>query len=464
MFLGKQNKIFLQIMEPTAALNKLKVQVTNKQILSIALPITLSVLIPQINMLINSVFLGSVSEEALGNAGITAVYYLIFAVAGHGLNNAMQTVFSKNAGSGHHYNFKIILAQGIRISLLFACIGIAFTWLIAPYIMQQVTSAAAYPQEMAFLKIRIWGLPFLYLFQMGNAFLVASLNSKYLIIAFVVDAAVNILFDYLLIFGHGGFSAMGFNGAAVASIIAEFAGMAIVLVVLIATGIKKEYGLLQSFAYHKKISNEVLKISLPLVGQYVISVTTWLIFFLLLEGRGQMAKAISNVMRNVFGLAGVFVWAFAATSNTMVGNLMGQNRQADVLPAITKIMYWSIAFCCVPVLILNIYPQVFFSLFQQNNLFIQEGTSVIRMVSLGIMLMSIANIWLNGVTGTGNTKINLAIELVAISLYMGYTWYFMKINYVSLAMAWSNEFVYWSSIFLLSFLYLKSGRWKGLKG
>jgi type IV secretory pathway VirB6-like protein len=82
------------------------------------------------------------------------------------------------------------------------------------------------------------------------------------------------------------------------------------------------------------------------------------------------------------------------------------------------------------------------------------------MVSLGMVFMSIANIWLNGVTGTGKTKTNLKIELVAISLYLSYTLYFMKVNYISLAMAWSNEFVYWTSIFAMSFIYLKSGNWK----
>ena len=447
-------------METAATLNELKVQVNNRQILSMAIPITLSILIPQLNMLINSIFLGKVSEEALGNAGITGVFYLIFAVAGHGLNNAMQTVFSKNAGSGNPENFKIIFSQGIRISLQFAAVGILFTWLIAPFIMQSVADAASYPQEMSFLKIRILGLPFLYLFQMGNAFLVASLNSRYLMIAFICEAAVNIIFDYFLIFGHAGFSAMGFNGAAVASVIAECTGMIVVFSVLIVTGLRKKYDLLHSLKYNKEINKQVLNVSLPLVAQYVISVTTWLVFFLLLEGRGANAKAISNVMRNVFGIAGVFIWAFASTSNAMVSNLMGQKREMDIIPAIKRIMMWSIGFCAVPVLILNIFPEVFFSLFGQDESFIKEGISVIRMVSLGMILMSIANIWLNGVTGTGKTKINLKIELVAISLYLGYTIYFMKINYISLAMAWSNEFIYWTAIFIMSFLYLRSGKWK----
>ena len=447
-------------METGATLNDLKVEVNNKQILSIALPITLSILIPQLNLLINSIFLGQVSEEALGNAGITGVFYLIFAVAGHGLNNAMQSVFSKNAGSGNHENFKTILSQGIRISLQVAAVGILFTWLIAPFIMKSVADASSYPQEMSFLKIRIFGLPFLYLFQMGNAFLVASLNSRYLMIAFICEAVVNILFDYLLIFGHGGFPSMGFNGAAIASILAEFTGMIVVFSVLIVSGLKAKYSLLKTFTFNKNINDEILKVSIPLVAQYVISVTTWLVFFLLLEGRGTNAKAISNVMRNVFGIAGVFIWAFASTSNTMVSNLMGQKREEDIIPAIIKITYWSVGFCAVPVFILNIYPEVFFSLFGQDDVFIKEGISVIRMVSLGMVFMSIANIWLNGVTGTGKTKTNLKIELVAISLYLSYTLYFMKVNYISLAMAWSNEFVYWIAIFAMSFFYLKNGNWK----
>ena len=447
-------------METAAAINNLKVGVNNRQILSIALPITFAILIPQLNMLTNSIFLGQLSAEALGNAGITGVFYLIFAVAGNGLNNALQTVFSRNAGSGNSETFKVILTQGIRIGLQFAFVCILFTWFVAPYIMQQVADPVSYPGEMSFLKIRILGLPFLFLFQMGNAFLVASLNSRWLMVGFVFEASVNILFDYLLIFGKGGFPKMGFNGAALASVLAEATGMFVVLLVLIYTGLRKQYDLLSSFKFDKFLNKEILRVSVPLVSQYIISVTTWLIFFLLIEGRGTEAKAVSNVMRNVFGLAGVFVWAFASTTSSMVSNIMGQNREELVIPLVVRIMCWSMGLCFLMCGLLNLFPEIFFRLFGQDESFVLAGVPVIRTVSLGIMFMSIANIWLNAVTGTGKTKMNLAIEIVAITLYLSYTWYFMKIHYVSLAMAWSNEFIYWTCIFLMSFFYIKSGRWK----
>ncbi|MBL0358789.1 MAG: hypothetical protein IPP72_18830 [Chitinophagaceae bacterium] len=224
---------------------------------------------------------------------------------------------------------------------------------------------------------------------------------------------------------------------------------------------KKQYGLLQNFAYDKIKSKQIIKIATPLILQFVISVATWLAFFILIESRhDENAKAISQTMRNVFGLAGVFVWAFAGTSNAMISNLMGQRREDKVMEAISRITLWSFGFCCIMCLLVNIFPAQFFRLFGQGSEFVEQGIPVLRVVTFGLLIMSIANIWLNGVTGTGKTRVNLGIEIIAIIVYFVYTWYFMKTNYISLAWAWSNELVYWSAIFILSFAFLKSGMWK----
>ncbi len=448
-------------METASLAKDLKVQVTNRQILSIALPISLAILIPQINLLTNSIFLGNLSTAALGNAGITGVFYLIFAAAGHGFNNAVQSVLSGYAGSDQPGRFKIVLAQGIRISLLFAAFGILFTILGTPLLFKSVADPSSSAEEVAFLRVRIMGLPFLYLFQMGNAFLVASLNSRWLIIGFVVEALVNVLFDYLLIFGHAGFPAMGFMGAAWASVIAEIFGFLTVFLVLVLTGLKKEYALFSKMGFDAGISRQIVHVALPLVLQFMVSVGTWLVFFFLIESlRDPDAKAISNTMRNVFGLAGVFVWAFSGTSNTMVSNLIGQGKQDLVLKAIGRIALWSFSLCLLMCILVNSIPYLFFGLFGQGGDFVTGGVPVLRVVSAGMLVMSVGNIWLNGVTGTGKTRINLVIEIVAIILYLLYTYYVVKINYHSLALAWSNEFVYWTSILLASMFYLRSGRWK----
>jgi len=194
--------------------------------------------------------------------------------------------------------------------------------------------------------------------------------------------------------------------------------------------------------------------------QYMLSLTTWLVFFLMIETRGAMAKAISNTMRNVFGIAGIFTWAFSGTCNTMVSNLIGQGKKKIVILAIRKISFLSLGCSLFIVILLNIFPSQFFQLFSNEPIFWDNGTPVIRMVSIGMLLMSVSNVWLNAVTGTGFTKINLIIEIVAIGLYLIYTWYFMHYHYVSLAMAWSNELVYWGIIMIAALGFMLTGKWK----
>jgi len=185
-----------------------------------------------------------------------------------------------------------------------------------------------------------------------------------------------------------------------------------------------------------------------------------LVFFILLEQYGDRARAISNAMRNIFGLMGIMIWAFASTSNTMVSNLIGQGMESKVMKAVYKTMLLSLGTTLCMLAILNIFPYSFLALFRQDALFVKDALPVIRVVSLGMIMMSVAAIWLNAITGTGKTKMNLAIEGVAIAFYLVYTFTVVKKLKLSLAVVWSNELVYWLLIFLVSFWFIKKGSWR----
>lgn len=440
----------------------LQVKITNRQILQIALPISAALLIPNINFITNNIFLGGLGERELGNAGTTGVFYLILMVCGNGLSTAMQSLISRHGGEGNIAKIHTIFSQGVRIALIFAATGILLTGFIAPLCLKPFVKPDNFLQVINFLKIRMWGLPFLYLFQLGNAFLIGTLNSRFMMIGTIGEALINIFFDYVLIYGAFAFPQLGFNGAAIASVIAEFSGMAIVYIVIFKKGLKKKFNLFSDFSYDRATSKSILKISAPLVLQFAISLITWLIFFILLEDYGERAKAISNAMRNVFGVAGVFIWAFASTTNTMVSNLIGQGLQNKVLFAVNKILLLSFTSAFIMIGILNLFPVQFLKMFGQNMEFVNEAIPVIRVVSAGMLCMSISVVWLNAVTGTGKTKMNLLIEVAAIIAYTAYIYFVMIKWKSSLAMAWTNELVYWMVILLIAFWYMKSGRWKSV--
>lgn len=448
-------------METQVADINLQVQITNRQILKIALPIAAATLVPQINFITNNIFLGGLGEQPLAVAGITGVYYLIFAMVGQGLNNGLQALISRRAGQNRIHEIGNLFNQGIRITLFFSLFGIVVTNFVAPAILSySLHDPSNVQMAVSFLNIRIWGLPFLYIYQMRNALLVGTNNSRYLVAGTLAETITNIVFDYALIYGHFGLPQLGFNGAAVSSIIAEAMGLFVIFAVMHKKGLGKQLQLFQKYPYDAANTKLILVQSLPIILQYVISVGGWEFFYILIEHHGERALAISNTMRNIFGFFGCVTWAFASTTNSMVSNVIGQGLQYRVKELIIKIMKLSVGFSFIMLILLNIAPGLLLHIYGQDENFIIEAIPVVRVVTIAMLLMSVATIWLNAVIGTGNTKVNLFIEIFAIVIYCAYVYIILEKLQLSVVIGWTSEWVYWLCIFIPSFLYLQSGRWK----
>ena len=451
-------------MEGVANTKNYKVSITNRDILKMALPISLAILVPQLNFITNNIFLGHLDRtgDALSTAGITGVYYLLFAVIGQGLNTGLQALIARRAGEGRIGEIGKLFSQGMIVAVGLAFTGIAITWFLAPVALGwSLHSAALRDQAIAFLRIRIWGLPFLYVYQMRNALLVGTNQSKYLVYGTLAETGVNIALDYALIFGHLGLPALGFNGAAISSIFAEASGMLVVFVVIHAQGISKELQLYRHWRIDTSNVRLILTQSSPLVFQYLISIAAWVFFYILIEHHGRQALAISNTMRNIFGLFGVFAWAFASATNAMVSNIIGQGMEDKVTELIRKIVRLSLGVSVIVALLLNCFPGLFLSVYGQDPAFTQAAIPVIRIVSSALILMSFSTIWISAVTGTGNTRVNLLIELITILFYCSYVYLTLERWNMSLVVGWMSEWIYWLSLFIMSFAYIRSGRWRG---
>jgi MATE family multidrug resistance protein len=246
----------------------------------------------------------------------------------------------------------------------------------------------------------------------------------------------------------------------VASVISEFTGMFVIFLVITARGISARYALFRNFRFEKEIATRILKLSGPLVFQHAISIISWFFFYLLVEHHGETSLAVSNTMRNIFGFFGVFIWAFASTTNSMVSNVIGQGKKDEVIHLIRKIMKLSCGFAFIACLLLNLFPRLFLSIYGQGEDFMILGIQVLRVVAVAMVFMSVGIIWLNAVTGTGNSRITFLIELAAIILYCTYVYFVLEVERLSIIWGWLSELLYWTSMFTGSFLYMRSKRWR----
>jgi len=204
-----------------------------------------------------------------------------------------------------------------------------------------------------------------------------------------------------------------------------------------------------------------MKVSGPLAFQHASSVLAWFFFYMLVaRNASQTGLAVSTTMRNVFGFFGTFFWALAATTNSMVSNVIGQGKKDQVLYLVSKLTKLSFGIALFICLLLNLFPGTYLGLFRNDALFIETGIPVLRAIAFAMLLLSIGTVWLNAVTGTGNSRVTFLVELFAIFFYCIYVFVVLEIKHMSILWGWMSEVLYWILLFSGSFVYMKSKRWK----
>ncbi|MBK8517373.1 MAG: MATE family efflux transporter [Saprospiraceae bacterium] len=440
----------------------LKVDTSVKGIVLLTLPISMAKLIPELNYLFNAAFLGHLGSKELALAGITGVYYLIFSAIGYGLNNALLAIMSRRAGEDNRDEIFSTLWHGMIVAIIMSFLFILFTrTLVHPVMLWAGIEAGGARIAGDFLNIRIFGLLFLYSLQMQNAFLISIQQTRYLVLIAVVQSGVNLFLDYGLIFGHFGLPAMGFNGAAIASVISEFIGMITVSSIIYGLNISERFNIKPVFNVVSKTLKLVFFQGFPLMSQLAISTASWWIFFILVSRTySYEEQAVTQTMRNLFGLGGVFSWAFGSSANTILSNLIGQGRHSELFRIVKKLCIISTVGMGISMILLNIFPSIFLGLFGQEGHFILSGVGPLRVVSVAMIILCVGAIWLNAVVATGQTKIVFWIEFWGITAYLIYVWVVIEVLKLSLSVAWMSEWVYWTLLFCLSYSYLKFGKWK----
>ena len=181
---------------------------------------------------------------------------------------------------------------------------------------------------------------------------------------------------------------------------------------------------------------------------------------LVARNASQTGLAVSTTMRNVFGFFGTFFWALAATTNSMVSNVIGQGKKDQVIYLIGKLTKLSFSIALVVCLLLNLFPATYLALFRNEEVFIETGIPVLRAIAFAMILLSVGTVWLNAVTGTGNSRITFLIELVAIFFYCIYVFIVLEIKHLPIIWGWISEVLYWLILFGGSYIYIRSNRWR----
>ena len=437
---------------------------TNKEIWRVTYPIFLGLLAQNVINVTDTALLGRVGEVALGAAAMGGLLYICVYTIAFGFSVGSQILIARRNGEGNYRAVGPIMWQGTAFSFGIAvCLLILMYFSAAPLIRLLITSDSIYGATYEFFTWRIWGFLFAFVNVMFRGLYIGITRTKVLTMNAVVMALVNVVLDYALVFGELGLPEMGVRGAALASVIAEASSLLFFLLYTYYKVDLKKYGLNRFGQFDLSMVLRILRISCFTMVQYFLAMAIWFVFFMALERLGQRQLAVANIVRSVYVVLLIPVQALSTTANTLVSNLIGAGGSSGVVTLLHKISRMSFLIMVVCVGLCVAFPGSILSVYTNEEALLVESVSALYVVCGAMLIASLANVYFNGISGTGNTQAALVLEIFVQVFYALYIIVVGMVIQAPVDVCFTTEVIYYVLMLGSSLIYLKKAKWQNKK-
>lgn len=409
------------------------------------------------------IFMGHVNKVAQGAVGIGSIYYYVLFMIGFGFASGMQILISRRNGEKNYKAIGPIMENGclflILLAAFFTVVSLAFTNGILDSIVKYEDVRIAIER---YLNVRIYGLVFAYLGTAFRAHHVGITNTMPLTFSAFIMAIGNIILNYLFVFGKFGFPEMGIEGSALASVIAEIISLAYLVVYNARPKFRRLYRLFHFAPIDLGILKRTLDVSIFVMLQYFLSLSTWFAFFIVIEKTGPDNLASSNIIRSLYGFISIPLWAYAASTSSFVSNAIGAGNSDSVLAISRKAVKLGVAsaLLIIPVGLLLTKPLMY--IFTNEEYIVNLSLNSWYMILVVNIVLALSVIPFNALSGTGRTKVAMFMEIICLVFYIIALFVLANRFADRIEMIWLTEFVYWGILLALTALYFRTGRWKGV--
>ena len=435
---------------------------TNREIWHIAYPILISLIMEQMIGMTDTAFLGRVGEVELGASAIAGVFYMVIFMVAFGFSIGTQILIARRNGEENYREIGQLFYHGIYFQVALAAVMFLLSYFLSPLILERIISSPAVCRAAEdYLHWRVFGAFFSFSAVIFRAFFLGTVQTRTLTLNSVVMVLSNVVFNYILIFGNFGFPAMGIAGAALGSSLAEGVSLLFFILYTRRRVDVRKYGLDRIPRFCRGVLRRMLNVSLWTMIQNFFSLATWFLFFLYIEHLGERALAVTNIVRSASGLLFMVMMAFASTCGSLTSNLIGRGHASEVPHLIHQHIRLAYLFVMPLALLFVLCPQLILGIYTDMADLREAAIPSLWVMCASYLLIVPANVYFQSVSGTGNTRTALALELSSLVLYTAYITWTILILRLDVALCWTSEMVYGIFILLFCRLYIRRGHWAG---
>ncbi len=384
-----------------------------RPMLALALPVVSAELGWMAMGVVDVIMVGRVSAEAIGGVGVGRAVFVTITVFGMGLLLGLDTVVSNAFGAGRQDDCNRYLIHGIYISVLVTVPGMLLLKWVAPLLRVWGVDPGVLDSTLPYLAAINWSLLPLLLYTTFRRYLQAVNLARPVMIALISANLVNVLFNWILIFGNLGAPALGAEGAGWASL-ASSIYMTLFLFGAIRIHDRETGGgmfrgtLTVELRRFRRLIGLGLPVALTLVleiGVFALGTT----LAGLLEPHWLAAHQIALTMASVTYMVPLGVSSAAAVR---VGQAMGRDDPAAAGRAGWMALIVGTGFMLVPVLAFLVVPRLLLRIFTTDPQVIAAGVSLLAVAAVFQLFDGLQVVATGALRGVGNTRTPLLWNLI----------------------------------------------------
>jgi multidrug resistance protein, MATE family len=297
-----------------------------REVAVLAYPLVLGHLSFTIQTFVNRLFLTWYSPEAVAGTvtGLFAVWSVIALFTGTG--EYLTTFVAQYLGAGRPERIGPALWQGLYFSLGAGVFVAALSPLVGPAFDLAGHAPALRAYEVQYAGVLMLGAFPVVLMATLSTFFAGRGQTQVVLRVNVFATVVNVVLDYLLIFGKAGFPEMGVTGAAVGTIVSQVVGAAVYVVVILRPEFRAAYRTLSGWRPEPWLVLRLVRFGMPTGLQYSLEVGAFAVFLVIVGRIGTLELAASSIAFNLNMIVFMPTVGLAIAVSSLVGRYLGADQ------------------------------------------------------------------------------------------------------------------------------------------
>ena len=446
--------------------NQADIKAVRRAVTHLAWPVMLQHLLMSVMFLSDTIMLGWYSQSALAAVGLSGPITMMIRLTMMCIPIAATAMVARSIGEQNGAKTNTNAVTALTIGIILGGIISLFGAALAGNIVALFTppSSNLYKEAVTYLAITLSAFVMNYLFFISTAILRGAGDTRTPLMVTIFANLLNIIGDYILIYGKLGFPEMGVKGAAISTFGSSVIEGLILLYFLFSKKSAVRLSIKSFWLVNKATLKTMLKIALPAAFEPMITSLGGLVFLKIVAGLGQASLATHHVILRIESLSFMPGMGLSVATGALVGQYLGAKRN-DLADLTSK---QSIKFALMTMgtlgLIFLLFPSHIISVFTGDNDVRTLGILCLMIAAIEQPFLGYAMIHQGTFRGAGDTTIPLFINFIGVWLIrLPLALLFINIFHWGLAGAWLTMPIDWLVRSIIYKAAHNRGGWKKIR-